>query len=1665
MSKKPSSGGAATQAGTIFQNRVAAWYSVRVLAEKNASPLWGLSPNSTLEFIRCETEQPVDDIMVGTSEGGHAFIQVKHSVSGEVSSESALASALDQFARQYLAYKGSGNGSRPWERPLDSARDRLVLAVGPSTSNAVKQDLPKVLARLRSSPTLDAVSQAATTGKENAILAKVIDHVRNSWKATIGLEPDNEDIRNLLAYVYIQVVDVDDGGAGEREAKDLLRGAVLQSPDAAEAAWQCLITTCGEFAIRRGGGDRAALQRALLEAGIQPVSARGYREDIDRLRRYSHDTLEALSDLAEIRIGPEVVKIERQSTLALSTAAETRSVVVVGEPGAGKSGALHDFAASLDAAGRDYVYFAVDRLDAPSAGALRQELGLSHDLVEVLENWAGDKPAFLITDALDAARSDATAATLRNLLTKVVGRLPRWRVVASIRQFDLRYDQHLRKLFRGRPATPYRSSSFPDVSHIDVPLLSADEMDAAFAQSDALSSLFRRLLEDTGSRLIGLMSSPFNLRLVGELLGAGIEAESLSPIKTQIELLDSYWHHRVIRGDDRGDARESLLRAAADAMVRERSLRVDRAVVADDPGNSAVLKELLSSQLLAEWQPAPDAAPDRYVLTFGHHVLFDYAVSNLLLRGDPRRFVTRLEEDPELVIAIRPSISYFYQHEWFKEDSRSSFWTMVFLLVKSARLPEMGKLIGPSVAADLATSVEDFELLLKELRRNETEALQHAVQTLRYLTGALLAARESGGRPLVGPNAPPWCQFLEACSDPIDPIAYQIRRLLLKITDEPSKLTQEQLIAIGAVARRFLNFASRQIDADLSLLPQGIEAVCRTFESNAEESRAILRRSFELDNLQSVGFIAIPALAREVERLVVYDPDFVEEVYRTAFSYKEKSKETTAMVPSRIMGFLSHRSQDYDHALWVLTSCFSAFIKVAPVHATRAMISAVRAYIVRKHTHGDTETSVETFQFLGHESRYRSDYSEIWDIGSSRDDEPLKLLGQLMSYLSALSEDDSRQSTRIALLDVMAESNEAAVVWRRLLRRGAEYPSTLGLDIKSLAWTAPILYRSDTSRAAGDLVRAIFPLLDEEERARVEKAILSIQEYTAIRSPDSLNWTRDRLLGCIPVGLAVTEQARAVIDSFSEDDGPPSNEEPRSSIGSFSRPLTDEDILSRDGVPVDEPANREIQKLTNPVSEFASRFRSTTPGMNDIHAVLPAIHVLIASLDAGVESGVHEKQLELGWAYLIDACETIARAEQAAQDEELVNTVRRVLLAGAANPEPANPDSDFDRFPSWGCPAPRVDAAKGLMNLAAYISAPGDDVIAAIRKLADDPDPAVRLQIASSLTYLYHTNRELMWSLAEGFTQREASTAVLKFLVAGPLSDLAGPHPERVSDLAVTIFSRTFTGPGAAEVRSGCASIFLGIFLWQDNRLAGDMVAEIVAEPSRYSSEAHAFAFDLRNLLTVGGAESADRREDQVRRGAIDVMLRLLRATKEALVLADERSKETPVDAWPPAEQEDLKHLLHLADSIAKQVFFASGAFDHELPQEDRRKRPIGAAEKKRFLEEGIRLFEELADIGLAPVSHSLVKTLEHLMEYDPARVVGLIGKVVRAGRSGGYQYEPLAVDAIVNIVKRLLAEYRHLLTEDEECRRALVETLDTFVEAGWPSALQLAFRIEEIFR
>jgi hypothetical protein len=160
-----------------------------------------------------------------------------------------------------------------------------------------------------------------------------------------------------------------------------------------------------------------------------------------------------------------------------------------------------------------------------------------------------------------------------------------------------------------------------------------------------------------------------------------------------------------------------------------------------------------------------------------------------------------------------------------------------------------------------------------------------------------------------------------------------------------------------------------------------------------------------------------------------------------------------------------------------------------------------------------------------------------------------------------------------------------------------------------------------------------------------------------------------------------------------------------------------------------------------------------------------------------------------------------------------------------------------------------------------------------------------------------------------------------------------------------------------------------------------------------------------------------------------------------------------------------LKSALRMANAVVDQLYSASGALDARqataspgLEQAEPRSHASAA-----FFTLAMPLLERMTQVHQPGITHQLIETLAHLAEHDPKRVLLAVHRSVPPGQL--YEYEPLAVELIVNLIQRYLADYRHLVTSDEESLTALRQVLEVFVRAGWPSAIALAYQLPEAFR
>jgi hypothetical protein len=200
-----------------------------------------------------------------------------------------------------------------------------------------------------------------------------------------------------------------------------------------------------------------------------------------------------------------------------------------------------------------------------------------------------------------------------------------------------------------------------------------------------------------------------------------------------------------------------------------------------------------------------------------------------------------------------------------------------------------------------------------------------------------------------------------------------------------------------------------------------------------------------------------------------------------------------------------------------------------------------------------------------------------------------------------------------------------------------------------------------------------------------------------------------------------------------------------------------------------------------------------------------------------------------------------------------------------------------------------------------------------------------------------------------------------------------------------------------------------------------------------------------------------------VRHRALAFVRSLLRAARN--MIEDVNAHYSVADGHPLPEPDAarVRAAWQVADQVASSLYFTSGAYDERRAGDGSSARGPNAAERRLYEEAG-DILDEIGSLGAAPIIHHLVETLEYFIPIDPRGVFRRIAAAVRAGKQGGYHYETLAVQLIVRITERYLADYRYLFAEHEECRRDLVDLLDAFVGAGWPDARQLTYRLSDIF-
>ena len=1337
--------------------------------------------------------------------------------------------------------------------------------------------------------------------------------------------------------------------------------------------------------------------------------------------------------------------------------------IIVGGPGVGKTYMLNELCQNLKSFRIPHLLLSIDQLGDGTNETLHQELPeLSDegDPIELLKCVPISRhKAVLLFDAFDAARDEQTRKRFLNLIRHAILELKdSWNVVVTVRTYDARKSQELLDLFGTPDDTEYQSEDIL-CRHLAIPPLNEDEIRQAFENIPGLDSIY-----DSASREFKrLLAIPFNLWLLHKIIKSSQNPPDFSQIYSEVQLLDMFWQRRV-EGASNADHRWSVLERVAHRMVVEQSLTIKRSDISevldlDTPTKQAAWHELQSDEILAK------ASSTGSRIAFSHNILFDYAISVLLIEDNPNQFEEFVLEDQSRPLFLRPSLTYFFTRIWYKAPD--VFWTVfwhVFPSNQSVHLRLVSRIIPTSVIANEARDVEQLKPILDELARgSETanEAMMWLLQSLR----ALEIERDSI-----------WCSFFEQISAHLhSDFAWDLGLLSSKALDRVSKTDTGINESCGQVGRQMLKWIWKErktVENDYYhqlAKSWAVPLVAKTYGTNPRESRKLLEKVLELTREDDFPINLIARLTEHADKIWEEDHEFVVSIYVTVFCHQEISEQITNPMGGRILALTSTRRQDYDMCHHWLAEHFPSFLRAKPTAATRAVIRSLNFYIIHTQILSYTRESVElesdmeSFEFRDKTSYLLPDSSCAWDEREVLD-EPIKMADALFEFLAEMAATEETHSHLNALLDVFRDTVWVAFFWKRLLNTAVQFPDVFAPRLIDLCIAKPILIGNDVLFEFGEFLRAAAPSLTSNQRTQIENAILGLTSESS-ENTVFLKDRRNQLLAQIPPSLLLTPEAKTIRADMDRENTVPENRPPVSYGPVTWGRYTDEKWLEDQGVDVTTSENRELQRFFEPLEEFHSDWLNKVPTHEATMLILPLFREAYTTIKSDTQAD--KEVIDRLW-YKVTACAAILSRTVDDHGSDEFNLCRKVLLEAATHELPT-PDSErhAELKSSSYSPCPRHEAASGLLRLVARQPDPDSKILDTIESLANDPVASVRMVIAMELLAVYRHSPERFWNITVHRATHETNYVVQEWLCVA-LARIAGSGKDEERNTIHAIdkmLKHSLVKTKQITPPNRLIDLLMRLAIGRDNSWAQKKIENILLQsPIHYAySLKRAVFWVMKRYVTPKNLETNEEREAIAR--AINWLGEVITVASNEIyhlrtIDRDGRSKET---------NEKLHKVYKVIDEVVMRLYFSAV---HQKKGNQQPVERISHSLRHEFYDQVKPLMEKVIEFAqdgedgvmFARTAYYFMRLLTAFQSYNLKEVLSFAARVAQSSERYGYNLDSLAVEDVVRFVETVLADHRSEVREGEALED-LLKLLDVFAKAGWPDALRLVWRLDEVFR
>ena len=1317
------------------------------------------------------------------------------------------------------------------------------------------------------------------------------------------------------------------------------------------------------------------------------------------------------------------MKINRDEVLKnLKAFSISDNGVIIGKPGIGKSFLIKELRKTL--LEDDILSFVIkiDRTFDSSDDAITEELEFENNWIDTLKSiyLKNGQKAILIFDAFDAARDEAVRKGFLRQIKKAINQLSeKCIVIVSARTYDALKSPDLINLF---PLDKNRLSSI-NCRRFEINELKDQEINESIKDNPQLLKFYN----ESNHELRQILKIPFFLILLADIINrsTSTELETVKKYKSEIQLLNFYWEKTVVNTTNH-IVKEHFISKYANALTRKRSLNISKSELFDlfPVFPQEVFNYLRSENII-------DEVSSDTRLIFSHNIFFDYAVNLYVIPKDYENLLSFIEEDETRPFFLRPSFVYFFTTLWYNE--REKFWNFYSQLSakESKEIQLLVRLILNGVIVSEYSNVEELDFIIKhESEAQKPILIRNVLQSIRFSKAQL----NNNDTELLLTLS----QKLEGSDFYIFDFAFLLERAINGI------ILPEYKDKCGIAARSLLNYILHNRNStnkhflDRIGAYRGVELVSKTYSTDKNESKKVLSKMFDLLKELDFEIFYFSSLSESIKFIVRDDPEFVADVYKVVFNHTETSDSPTQMGGSVIMSLRSNRRQDFELCYFRLEEFFPEFINASPSIALNTGMQIVNEHIAKEQLAYHEKINVINFQYGDLQCEYMVDLSSIW-ASDNHSHRSARLVDSIILYINTLIKNGD--TTYYTLLSEYIKNAKAAFTWKQLLKLGIEFPSQL-ISVLYPLIIVPIMIESpDTSFEVRELIEKANEFLNDEQLKIIEETIFQVYD-------ESRDYVLSSILSRIPFERLQLERSKKFMSGKQKVENTPGVVF-SSSVTSY----TTNEWLEEQGVDLTDSRNNRLSELSNDLEIFNQQNLNSTLEIEESKLILEKAKSIYETLTTDQS----ETHADLYFTVLKEVTKSLVIISRNLNgiDDDNYNFLRGVIIKSFSFYSKHDLGNDKQSDVRIWSPTPRIDAAEALINL--YKRSKNEDDLKLFKEAINDENAVVRLHATKDLIHLADINYTNYWNIISDRLIAENNT----FIYASLLNNLKF-KVENIKAQAAEVIKIASTKHHFFKGSNEFIQTYPSTLIWLLKR-------HNIEEAKQELLNAYDNVEVCRNVIFTlfRDLHPSYPQNDFINHPEnYEPLFQIIKHYIEECGATLKNGTELDLQS----DNKEIKDALNIINEIIVRIFFQLdtakvGRQNVSLQINNENRRAFYFLIKPIF-KQVIELSSTITSNGLilANTAHYFIQSLNKVLEYDPADILSMIWAINKCAASASYTFDSMAIREMVSITEKLFADHRDLLLQDDSFKN-LINLLDLYINSGWTEALELLWKLDEVFK